>query len=191
VTSLLVEHFQSPFHARGARAFAYARARTLDELAGRTVWLAAQSAAAQRLRDHLAWAGDDVAAAWFGSPDPAVDDDLAADVQPDDIVVLHDPVTAAPAEALRQRGAHVIVQRAGLPTPAPAVNAYLISGTTRDGAVVVAAAIPCAGIVTAKETRGAGYRDVGWGCLLSDIVMWDREDCVGGRLQPCPAVAAR
>jgi hypothetical protein len=191
VTSLLVEHFQAPSSTRDTRAFRYAREQALDELAGRTVWLAAQSPAAHRLRDHLAWAGDNVVAAWFGSPGPAVDDDLAADVQPEDIVVLPDTVMAAPAEALRQRGAHVIMQRVGLPAPASAVSAYLVSGTTLDGAVVVAAVIPCAGIVTAKETRGAGYRDVGWGCLLADVVMWDRDECVGGRLHPCPAVAAR
>ena len=184
MTSLLVEHFQAPSGTHERRVLRYAREQALAALAGRTVWLAAQSAAAHRLRNQLAWAGDDgVASGWFGR---AVDDDLAADVRPDDIVVLQDPATA---EALRQRGAHVIAAR--IDHPARAVDAYLLTATRPRGALLAAAAIPCAGIVTAVESRGADYRDIGWGRLLADVVARDREECVGGRLHPRPAVAAR
>src|SRR4051812_42660776 len=130
VTNLLVEHFQAPTGTREARVLRYARERSLSELAGRTVWLGAQSAGARRLRGHLAWAGaDGVTSGWIRAAQAPEDEDLAADVRPDDIVVLHDPLTGAPAEAIRQRGGHVILARSA-GASSSAVNAYLFSRWT-------------------------------------------------------------
>jgi hypothetical protein len=190
VTSVLIEHFRAPAGTRDARVLRYVRAQTLSELAGRTVWLGAQSAGAHRLREDLAWArGAGVASGWIGAQAPD-DEDLSADVRPDDIVVLHDPLTSAPAEAIRQRGAHVILVRsAGAPTSA--INAYVFSRATAAGAHLLAAVIPCAGIVAVKTVRGTDYRDIGWSSLLADVVARDRDECVGGTLHPRPSVAAR
>ena len=83
-----MEHFHASTGTRDARVLGYVRARTLSELAGRTVWLGAQSAGAHRLRDDLAWAGGGgVASSWIGAQAPD-DEDLSADVRPDDIVGL-------------------------------------------------------------------------------------------------------
>ena len=101
------------------------------------------------------------------------------------------PLTAAPADAIRQRGAHAVWQVMSPREPAPAIDAYLVTGRTADGAHVVAALMPGAGIVIAKEMRGATYRDVGWCSLLADVVRTDREECVGGTLHARPAVAPR
>jgi hypothetical protein len=178
-----MQQFRPPSGTRDARAFDDAIKRVLAELAGRTVWIGARRAGAHELPGHLEWAVDDgVAARWLEAGD---------DVRQGDIVVLHDPVTTAPADAIRQLGAHVICHVLGLREPAPAVDAYVVSGATPDGTQVVAALLPCSGIVTAKQMRGRRYRDAGWSSLLADIVAGDREECVGGTLHPRPAVAAR
>lgn len=185
-----MEHFHTPTGTRDARVLRYVRARTLSELAGRTVWLGAQSAGAHRLREDLAWAGGrGVGSGWIGAQAPD-DEDLSADVRPDDIVVLHDPLTSAPAEAIRQRGAHVILARSA-DAPTSAINAYVFSRATAAGAHLMVAVIPCAGIVAIKTVRGTDYRDIGWSSLLADVVARDREECVGGRLHPRPSVPAR
>jgi hypothetical protein len=185
-----MEHFQAPTGTRDARALRYARERTLNELAGRTVWLGAESARAHRLREDLAWTGaGGVASGWIRMPAPD-DEDLSADVRPDDIVVLHDPLAGAPAEAIRQRGAHVILARSA-DAPTPAISAYVFSIATGAGAHLIAAVIPCAGIVAVKTVRGTDYRAIGWSSLLADVVARDREECVGGTLHPRPAVPAR
>jgi hypothetical protein len=182
VASLLLEHFRAPAGMRDSRAFDRTRKRTLDDLAGRTVWCAG-GAPAQRLRGYLVWSsGDGVRAELLRS---------AEDVRPGDIVVLHHPLTAAPAEEIRQRGAHAVWQVLSAREPAPGVDAYLLTGTTADGAQVVAALVPGAGVTFAKEMRGSTYRDVGWCSLLADIVRTDREECVGGTLHARPAVAPR
>ena len=128
-------------------------------------------------------------AAWLEVLDDGTD--LAADVRPDDIVVLHHPLTARRADAIRQRGAHAVWHVIQARGPAPAIDAYLTTGRTADGARVVAALIPGAGVVIAKEIRGATYRDVGWCSLLADVVRTDRGECVGGTLHARPAVAPR
>ena len=128
-------------------------------------------------------------AAWLEAPDENAD--LPADVRPDDVVVLHDPLTADPADAIRQRGAHAVWHVMSPHEPAPAIDAYVVTGRTPDGAQVVAALMPGTGIVIAKEMRGAGYRDVGWASVLADVVRTDREECVGGTLHARPAVAPR
>jgi hypothetical protein len=182
VASLLLEHFRAPAGTRDSRAFDRTRRRTLDDLAGRTVWYAG-GALAERLRRHLEWSsGDGVRAEPLRS---------AEDVRPGDIVVLHQPLTAAPAEEIRQHGAHAVWQVLSAREQAPAVDAYLLTGTYADGAQVAAALVPGAGVAFAKEMRGSTYRDVGWCSLLADIVRTDREECVGGTLHARPAVAPR
>jgi hypothetical protein len=182
VASLLLEHVRAPAGTRDTRAFDRTRKRTLDDLAGRTVWCAG-GAPARRLRRHLEWSsGDGVRS----EPLRTVED-----VRPGDIVVLHHPLTAAPAEEIRQRGAHAVWQVLSAREQAPAVDAYLLTRTTADGALVVAALVPGAGMAFAKEMRGSIYRDVGWCSLLADIARTDRDECVGGTLHARPAVAPR
>jgi hypothetical protein len=182
VASLLLEHFQAPAGTRDSRAFDRTRKRTLDDLAGRTVWCAG-GAAAQHLRRHVGWSsGDGVRAEPLRR---------AEDLRPDDIVVLHRPLTAAPAEEIRQLGAHAVWHVPSTREQSPAVDAYLLTGTTADGAQVVAALVPAAGAAFAKAMRGSTYLDVGWGSLLAAIVRSDREECVGGTRHARPAVAPR
>ena len=66
-----------------------------------------------------------------------------------------------------------------------------MTGRAGDETQVVAALMPWAGVVAAKEMRGSTYRDVGWCTLLADIVRTDREECVGGTLHARPTVAPR
>jgi len=189
VASLLLERFRAPDGTRDTRALDSARKRAVAALAGRTVWCAGGTAA-RRLRGRLEWAdGDGVAAAWLRAPDA---EDLEAYVRPDDIVVLHHRLTASPAEAIRDRGAHAVWLVVAPREPAPAIDAYVMTGRAGDETQVVAALMPWAGVVTAKETHGGGtYLDVAWTSLLADVVRMGREECVGGTLHARPAVAAR
>jgi hypothetical protein len=188
VTSFLLEHFRAPSGTRDLRAFESARNRTLAELAGRTVWCVG-GAAAQRLRRRLQWAVDaGIESLPLRLPEA---EDLVEDVRQDDIVVVHHPLTAARADAIRERGAHAVWHVVAPREPAPAIDAYLMTGRTADGAQIVAAVMPRAGIVAAKEIQGGSYRDVGWTSLLADVVRTDRDECVGGTLHARPAVAPR
>jgi hypothetical protein len=196
VASLVVERFRAPSGTRDARALDSARKRIVADLAGRTVWCASAhsegGAAARRLRGYLAWADDDgVAAAWCELPETGDAGNDVADVQPGDIVVLHDPLTAAPAEAIRARGAHAVWQVNAPHDHAPAVDAYVMATRTPDGGYLVAALMPWAGIMAAKVVRSDAYRDVGWSSLLADVVRSDRSECVGGTLHARPTVAPR
>jgi hypothetical protein len=196
VASLVVERFQAPSGRRDARALDSARKRIVTDLAGRTVWCASAhsegGAAARRLRGYLAWAGGDgVGAAWCEVPDTGDAGNLVAEVHPDDIVVLHDPLTAAPAEAIRARGAHVVWEVSAPRDRAPAVDAYVMAARTPGGGYLVAALMPWAGIMAAKEVGSDAYRDVGWSSLLADVVRSDRSECVGGTLHARPTVAPR
>jgi hypothetical protein len=219
VASLVIEHFAEPSSGRDARALDFARSRAVDELAGRTVWCAtalpAGRTAAQRLRTCLEWAGPEgVGAAWMEVFQEGMRDGEAmvgGGVRPDDVVVLHDPLTAVLAQAIRERGAHAVLHiRIGAETeePAgrdartflrdhtPAVHAFVASWSQPLGRGVVvdriAAHMPCAGVVAAKDVASAEpYHEVGWSALLADVVHGDREESVGGTLHPRPSVAAR
>jgi hypothetical protein len=141
---------------------------------------------------------------------------LAGDaIRPGDIVVLHDALTAALAEAVRGRGAHVVWD---VPLGAPpgraaivvawdflrphvrAVDAMVMSWTARGdrprGMEHIGAVMPSPGLLATKEiaatgAEAQGLHNRGWSTLLGDIVDRDRGDCVGGTLHPRPAVAAR
>jgi hypothetical protein len=122
-------------------------------------------------------------------------------VRRDDVVVLHDALSAALAHAIRERGAHVVWRvRAGT-TPngqavwsflhpyTAAVDAYVLAwGPT--GARRLAAIMPAAGVVAEKDVE-PGEDDVGWSDVLADIVRGDRAERVGGTRHPRPSVAAR
>ena len=198
MASLQIETFRSPADAREARALDSARKRIAADLAGRTVWCAGPvregRASARRLRGHLEWAGGDgVTAAWLRVvPGAPAAEDLFADVRPDDVVVLLDPVTAAPAEAIRERGAHALWQVTRPQAPVAGVDAYVVASLTPDGAQFIAALMPGAGVVAAKELRGgASCRAVGWSSLLADVVRRHHDECVGGTLHARPTVHLR
>jgi hypothetical protein len=252
VTRLLLEHFGTPSSAREGRRVDRERRRTLDELAGRTVWsasaLPAGHESADRLDRHLSWTGDDrIDSAWLGmQADDALrqlggrldamlqgsvseaarpdrtDGELYArgvadsealmgeEVGLDDVVVLHDSLTAVLAQAIRERGAHAVLRMSVGPARGDAmveearafmrpftagVDAYLVTWTesAARGRVVarVAALMPSPDVVAAKEIRPQESGDVGWASVLADVVRSDRGECVGGTLHARPTVAAR
>jgi hypothetical protein len=132
-----------------------------------------------------------------------------------DIVVLHDALTAALAEAVRGRGAHVVwdvplgVAPGGtaivagwdfLRPHARAVDAMVMSwndpGDRPPGVEHIGAAMPSPGLFATKEIAATGaeaerLHNRGWSTLLADIVDRDRGECVGGTLHARPAVPAR
>jgi hypothetical protein len=123
---------------------------------------------------------------------------VGAGVRPGDVVVMHDPLTALLADAVRERGAHAL-WHVHLDTAAPArsaleflqphvagVDAYVI---TRSGHV--AALIPSASVVVEKEIREDSYAGDGWSSALADVVGADRGERVGGMLHARPVVAVR
>jgi hypothetical protein len=141
---------------------------------------------------------------------------LGGGVAPDDVVVLHDALTAVLAQAVRERGAHVVWDvklAAAVPGQATArdvwtflrrytsaIDAFLMTWEEHDdrGRHVerIAAVMPSADVVATKElsapvAQSAAWQDVGWSSVLADVVHQDRGEHVGGRLHARPAVAAR
>lgn len=126
---------------------------------------------------------------------------IGPDVRADDVVVVHDPLTALLAQAIRERGAHA-VWHVGIAPGAPGaavrdalafvrrftsgLDAYVL----RSGAHVTAL-MPSADIVADAEVHGDPYRDVGWGSTLAAVVHADRDETVGGTRHARPAVAVR
>ncbi len=243
MTSLLIEHFDPPSSSRMAQALQAAGERVGDVLAGRTVWCAMAPEGADRpaeiLRGRVEGAGPGVRAALLRLAgeqrrlglDAAMQglrsghardlyaegtlagDELVGEVEADDVVVVHDALSAIMAQAARERGAHAVwhVSRAdvstetarrareSVPALTPGVDAYVLSWRERGprGETVerVVAAMPSAGIVAAKQfsSRFAGEepRRLAWRMALAEIVRSDRGECVGGTLHPRPAVAPR
>jgi hypothetical protein len=135
------------------------------------------------------------------------------DVGPGDVVVAHDALSVTLVQAVRERGAHAVwrFRIAGVSPAsarraleflgrfAPNVDAYLLSwienGPRGEPVERVAAAMPSAGIVAAKEfpTRSVGteQRQLAWRMALAEVVRTDRGEAVGGTLHPKPTVAAR
>ncbi|HEV7529078.1 MAG TPA: hypothetical protein VGO29_09295 [Solirubrobacteraceae bacterium] len=141
-------------------------------------------------------------------------DDLLGDgVQAQDVVVVHDALSALVSQAARQRGAHVVwrFRVASRSQPArqdalqflqrftPGVDAHVTTWLQRDshGELVqrVAAALPAAGMLATKQFRtrftGEQPRRLAWRMVLAEVVRSDRGECVGGTLHPRPSVAAR
>ena len=188
MTSLVTEQFHAPTGRRDARAHDRARRRTIDRLAGRTVW-----SAALELPGYLEWARDaGVTARSLEVPEHYHDEEqVVAGVRPADIVVLSAPPSAALTRAIRDRGAHALWHLHGARTRTEGIDAFILSARTASGALIVAAVIPSVGTVAVKEVRGASYRDMGWGCVLADVVETDRDEAVGGTLRPRPVVPVR
>jgi hypothetical protein len=126
---------------------------------------------------------------------------MGPDVRADDVVVVHDPLTALLAQAVRERGAHTVWHVSIAPAmPVAAVRealAFLRQFTSgldayvmRSGAHVTAL-MPSADIVADAEVHGDPYRDVGWGSMLAAVVHADRDETVGGTRHARPAVSAR
>jgi hypothetical protein len=193
LTILLLDRFDLPTCRRDSRSLDLTSRRTVDELAGRTVWsvscLPAGRESAERLMRRLSWTlADGVNAGWI---ELAADVDVAelTRVMPEDLVVLHDPSAAALARPARERRAHV-VSRTG-PTEPPGghpspVDAYLMAWGRH-----VAALMPAPALMRLKEMERDTYDDLGWGSLLADIVRSDRDERVGGTRHPRPTVAPR
>jgi hypothetical protein len=132
--------------------------------------------------------------------------DVASRVRSEDVVVLHDPLSAALAHAVRERGGHAVwhVRIAAAPCGALSeeawsflreftsdMNAYLVSWSARGGSVHrIAALMPSSGIGFVKEFTGRA-EDLAWSSLLADVLEHDRVECVGGTLHVRPTVAAR
>jgi hypothetical protein len=192
VTSLLSEFLRAPSSARESRALDGARERTVDTLAGRTVWcVGATTGPAGRLWESLQWASPDgVAAAGLAVLDDA-EAPAAAGVRPDDNVVLHEAPGRDLAGAIRDRGAHAVWHVRSPLDQAAGIDAYLLTGRTAGGAFLVAAVMPSAGLVDVKAIPGGESVDLGWSSLLADVVRADRDECVGGTLHARPAIAIR
>jgi hypothetical protein len=142
-------------------------------------------------------------------------EDLVGAVSPDDVVVVHDALTALLAEALRERGAHAVWHVSSPPTPsrptAAAARSFLHRYTSRMDAYVmtwspydrrpravierIAALMPSTDAVTAKDIpasyAGGEPRLLGWSTVLADVVHGDREETVGGTRHPRPTVPVR
>jgi hypothetical protein len=131
---------------------------------------------------------------------------LGNEVQPGDVVVLHDAMTAALVAAVRDRGAHAVwhVQPRGVPrgsaeamrflrTYLDAADAYLV--TWRQAAArgmlarEIAALMPSPGVLTTKEIGERADGDLAWGSLIADVVHDDRGERAGGIRHPRPIVA--
>jgi hypothetical protein len=174
MTSLIIERLQPPTSVPDRRAWDAAWERAADAAAGRSMWSA------------IGLPDGRIAFRRAGSLDTATrgsslgpEHDISAVARDD--VVLSDVATLA--ETVRERGAHaMLLGRSGRDR---AAHAYLL--TWGRG---IAAAIPAAGVVAAKEFDFAG-RDLAWNLLLADILGADRAETVGGVFCPRPAIGAR
>jgi hypothetical protein len=121
----------------------------------------------------------------------------------DDVVVMHDALSAALTQPLRELGAHAVwyVSDGSTAVVAAAweflrdrttgIDAYLVSWTEH-GAHHLAAIMPAPDRVAQLDLGpGADADDVGWSSLLAAVVRDDRADRVGGARRPRPVVAAR
>jgi hypothetical protein len=127
-----------------------------------------------------------------------------------DVVVLDDPLGVVLAPAVRDRGAHAVLEiRPGsarrmasvsraeplLRRCAAAVDARVMTWRElgQSGARRIAALISSEDAVAAKEitARGAHPEEICWTTVLAEIVELDRSETVGGRMHARPTVAAR
>ena len=225
MTTLVIEQFAALDSNRAIRRLELTRRRAAEELAGRTVWCVSSVRAGRRaadaLRRRLRMLPDEGLASRAirireGQTLTRVtengDELLGSEVQAGDVVVLHDPIAAALADAVRARDAHAIwwlsVERlddtaddtwALADCTRPRVDAYLTAWQRRgpSGAdrASVAAFMSGPDVVYAKSLAIQGaqhrYSQLGWTSLLADVVCEDHDEHVGGRLPPRPGVARR
>jgi trehalose synthase len=134
---------------------------------------------------------------------------VGGSVRPEDVVVLHDALTAILVEAIRERGAHPVwhVRIAGPDHEAAVdqawsflreftagVGAYIVS-TSQDAAgggadQEIAALVPALGAVK-RVAAAPAAGELAWSSVLADVLHADRGEMVGGRLHPRPTVAMR
>jgi hypothetical protein len=139
-------------------------------------------------------------------------------VRHDDVVVVHDALTALLVQAVRDRGAHTVwhvhvpvreepaangaalAAQSFLHDYTAAVDAYIMTWPepAGHGRVVerVAAAMPSCDVVATKEVPvaedpDAPRRTLAWRTALADVVTDDRAGHVGGTVRVRPSVAAR
>jgi hypothetical protein len=127
-----------------------------------------------------------------------------------DVVVLEDPLGVVLAPAVRERGAHAVLEirpesargrararraEAILSRCGAAVDArvMLCQELGPAGVKRIAAVITSEDVVTAKEitARGPQPDEICWTTVLAEIVELDRSETVGGRMHARPTVAAR
>ncbi|HEX3906884.1 MAG TPA: hypothetical protein VHW92_03040 [Mycobacteriales bacterium] len=225
MTTLVIEQFAAPDSDRAIRRLELTRRRAAEELAGRTVWCVSSVRAGRRAADALrrrlrALPDDGLASQGIPMREGQTltrvtengDQLLGSEVRAGDVVVLHDPIAAALADAVRARGAHAIwwlpVERladaadevwALAHCMRPRVDAYVTAWQRRgpSGAdrASVAAFMSGPDVVYAKELAAGGaqrgYSQLGWTSLLAEVVCEDHDEHVGGRLHPRPVVARR
>ncbi|MDW5594810.1 hypothetical protein VSS74_10705 [Conexibacter stalactiti] len=207
-TDRLPPHYGGPgtssfARLRDARVLDFTREAAADALAGRTVWclsaLPSGALAAEAVDACLCRPADDGVATrrrhlgehWAERDADAL---LGAEIGRDDVVVLHDPLVATLADAVRARGAHAVWQLHGelLAGPLPRALDACVVHTRSGGLDHLTAALPAPGHVAVKDVepsdRGTGF---GWRSLLADVVAEDRDECVGGTLHVRPVIAAR
>jgi hypothetical protein len=141
------------------------------------------------------------------------DEMFGVGVSGEDVVVVHDALSAIAIQAARERGAHAVwrIEVSGAPRSSarvaleflqaftPGIDAYLLRwrerGSHGEMLESVGAALPSAGLLAAKEfpigSRDDAPRRLAWRMALAEIVRSDRGERVGGTIRPCPAVASR
>jgi hypothetical protein len=220
VTNLVIEQFHTPDTHRSERSLESARRRAAEQLARRTVLKVGEplQGLIERLDAMLRWVT--MLAPALGPPEEDAyvkgtqDGDalIPGEVQAGDVVVLHDPIAAALARAIRERGGHAIWSAAIGPWESnaaaawrflhrarPALDANVMAWRSGSSAPVgrarIAAYISAPGLVSAKEVDASesrrGYDEIGWTTLLADVVRDDRAERVGGTVHARPSVAAR
>jgi trehalose synthase len=144
------------------------------------------------------------------------DAEVEGRVQRGDVVLLHDPVTATIADAVRDQGAHAVWQlrvTAGNRAAAAEAIAFLSDYTAHVDAFVmtypqrprhgmqvtrIVAVIPAGDIVAAKDVafdeggspEALPSGDLGLSSLIAYLIEADRAECVGGTRRARPVVAA-
>jgi trehalose synthase len=132
-------------------------------------------------------------------------------VRAGDVVILHDPIAAALAPAIRERGAHALWQPSigcweastlaawrFLHRTRPVLDAYVTGWRSArplsHGRTAVAAYISSRRVLAAKEAQVATPNHPGeslvWTTALGDVVMDDRIERVGGKLHARPSIPA-
>jgi hypothetical protein len=203
VTSLRVEHLGAPSNHHDERVVALARARAVDELAGRVTWCYAT------LPDGKAWAGllqERLEAAGAGRLRTRVLNDPAdaSLIGPGDVVLFLDAVAATLAPAVREQRAHALRMAGCLRRRVdaldeldrdgrPGVDAYLWmradATPASPRAAWIEALMPVSDRLSSK--RVDERRDVAWASVLADVASGDRRQTVGGTHHVCPSVPAR
>ncbi|HEY7253573.1 MAG TPA: hypothetical protein VIG37_23970 [Methylomirabilota bacterium] len=165
--------------------------------------------------------GEGAAPGRLGADDREVCDEATANsdvlvgetVRADDLVVLHDPLAVIVAQAIRERGAHVVWYLDVAPGPArvvttarhflqeyaEAVHAY-VTARRRPSNVRgqrIAAFIPSVDVLAVRDidevpSAESGRRGrLAWASTLAEVTRVDRAETVGGTVHARPAVAAR